>query len=164
MTRTCLLLCLALPLFTQGQSANTASEPPFAAKGAFFAMSVADLDASAKWYAEKFGMKTVKRWPKTKDETFAGIVLGGGGLLVELFQSDEAMPLSKVAPGIQGADFIHGITKSGIIVDDFDKTLALLRARNVEIFLGPYPANDSTAPRNFIIKDNSGTLIQIFGK
>jgi hypothetical protein len=35
----------------------------------------------------------------------------------------------------------------------------MLRARNLQIFLGPYPANDSAALQNLIIKDNSGTLI-----
>ena len=164
MKRVFVFLWLAFPLFTHGQTVKASSEPVFTAQGAFFALSVADLDASADWYAKEFGMKTVKRWPKTKNETFAGVVLVGGGLLVELVQSDEAMPLSKAAPGIKDPDFIHGIIKSGVIVEDFDKTVARLRARNVPIKMGPFPANDSTGLKNIIIEDNSGNLIQFFGE
>jgi hypothetical protein len=70
-------------------------------KGAFFALSVADLDASANWYAEKCGLQA----PKTKTLKSAVIVLvynlAGRGLLVELIQSDEAMPLSKALPELR---------------------------------------------------------------
>jgi hypothetical protein len=42
-------------------------------------------------------------------------------------------------------------------------TLAQLKARNVSIAYGPYPAKPN-APTNFIIQDNVGNLIQFFGK
>ena len=92
------------------------------------------------------------------------IVLAGGGLLVELIQTDEAMPGSNATSGVKAPQPIHGITKSGLIVDNFDETLALLRARNVPILMGPFPAHDSTGLKNFIIKDNGENLIQFFGK
>jgi hypothetical protein len=41
--------------------------------------------------------------------------------------------------------------------------LAVLKARNVQIAYGPYPAK-ADAMGNFIIKDNAGNLIQFFGK
>ena len=43
-----------------------------------------------------------------------------------------------------------------MIVDDFEKTVAMLKARQVEIAFGPFP--------NVIVKDNAGNLIQFFGK
>jgi hypothetical protein len=58
---------------------------------------------------------------------------------------------------------IHGISKVGVIVDDFDGTLATLKSRGVEIFLGPFPARNGQRA-NVIVKDNSGNLIQLFGK
>jgi hypothetical protein len=50
-----------------------------------------------------------------------------------------------------------------MIVDDFDGALAALKARGVEIFLGPYPARNGQRA-NVIVKDNAGNLIQLFGK
>lgn len=160
-----LLLTLVLPVLASAQTANKNSEPPFTAKGAFFALSVANLDASATWYSEKFDLKVVMRAPMTKDVRSAVIVLAGGGLLVELIESENAMPLSKVAPNTkEDRTLIHGVTKAGLIVDDFDTTLALLRERHVPILMGPFPAHDSTEMRNFIIEDNARNLIQFFGK
>jgi hypothetical protein len=101
--------------------------------------------------------------PKTKTVKSAVTVLAGGGLLVELIQNDDARPLGKTALGIQGPEFVHGFTKSGVIVDNFDETVAMLRARKVPILMGPFPAHDSTGLKNLIVKDNAGNLIQFFG-
>jgi len=160
----CLLLMLVLPVQVRAQITDMNSETPFTAKGAFFALSVADLDASAKWYMEKFDLEVVFRAPKTKSVKSAVIVLAGGGLLVELIESEHSSPLSKAAPGIKDRTLIQGVTKTGLIVDNFDRTLAVLRERNVPILMGPYPAHDSTGLRNFIIEDNARNLIQFFGK
>jgi hypothetical protein len=58
---------------------------------------------------------------------------------------------------------VHGIFKAGLIVDDLDKMLAALKTRGVPIFLGPYPARGSVKS-HALIKDNSGNLIQLFGR
>jgi hypothetical protein len=58
---------------------------------------------------------------------------------------------------------VHGISKVGVIVDDFDGTLATLKARGVEIYIGPFPARNGQRA-NVIVKDNAGNLIQFFGK
>src|SRR5262245_58202089 len=129
--------------------------------GAFFALSVADIDASATWYSEKLGLKIVMQPPKTNQSTV--VVLEGGGLIVELIQHDDALPLSEVAPTIQNKILIHGIIKVGVIVDDFDKTVAGLKERNVPIVLGPFPAT-AEQRANVLIQDNEGNLIQFFGK
>jgi hypothetical protein len=86
-------------------------------------------------------------------------VLEGGGLIVELIQHDDATSVNSKKP----SHLIHGISKVGVIVDDFDGTLATLKSRGVEIFLGPFPARNGQRA-NVIEKDNSGNLIQLFGK
>ena len=43
------------------------------------------------------------------------------------------------------------------------RTVAVLKARDVQIAYGPYAARGNSMS-NFIIKDNSGNLIQFFGK
>jgi hypothetical protein len=129
--------------------------------GAFFALSVADVHASADWYSEKLGLKIVMQPPKTDQSTV--IVLEGGGLIVELIQLDNALPLNEAAPSIDNNMLVHGIVKVGIIVEDFDKTVEILKERNVSIVLGPFPAT-AEQRANIIIQDNAGNLIQFFGK
>ncbi|HEY8148055.1 MAG TPA: VOC family protein, partial [Vicinamibacteria bacterium] len=123
---------------------------PFKATGAFFALSVADIQASAKWYSEKLGLKVVMEIPKR--ERSAVIVLEGGGLIVELIQDDEALPLSKAGPALTSRASVHGLFKAGVLVEDFEGTVAMLRARAVEMAYGPYPAREHQRA-NVIIRD-----------
>ena len=157
-----LLIAMLVPRLTLAQSADPSSEPPvIATTGAFFAVSVADMQASADWYSKTFGLKVVMVTPK--NEKAAATVLEGGGLIVELVQHDDALPMSSGAPKVQSALFLHGLFKAGVVVDDFDRTLAVLKARRVEIAFGPFPAR-ANQRANVIIKDNAGNLIQVFGK
>jgi catechol 2,3-dioxygenase-like lactoylglutathione lyase family enzyme len=104
--------------------------------GAFFALSVADLQASSRWYEEHLGLTKVMEQPR--QGTAAVAVLEGGGLIAKLIQDDNAVPL------------------------DFDRALALLRERRVKIAFDPYPARPGQRA-NVIIEDNAGNLIQLFG-
>jgi catechol 2,3-dioxygenase-like lactoylglutathione lyase family enzyme len=149
-------LVLAAPV-TEPQVAET----PFSAHGAFIALSVADVAASARWYREKLGLRVVLEPPRAGEA--AAVILEGGGLLVELVQHDAAKPLGALAPGARGGVFVHGYFKAGLMVDDFDGTMAALRARGVEIAYGPY-AKTATMRANAIIRDNAGNLIQFFGR
>ena len=90
-------------------------------------------------------------------------ILEGGGLIVELMHNPAAVPLSKAAPSITHTTLVHGIFKAGLIVDNYDATLTALRARGVEIAIGPFPAHDGQRA-NFIVRDNAGNLIQFFGR
>ncbi len=157
-----LLVLIAVPRMTPAQVPKTSTKPQaVAATGAFFALSVSDVKASAQWYSEKLGMRVVMVEPK-RDKS-AVVVLEGDGLIVELIQNDDALPLSKAAPGTNGPLLFHGIFKAGVIVDDFDQALARLKTRNVEIAFGPFPARGNQRA-NVIVRDNSGNLIQFFGK
>jgi len=158
----CLLLCLALPSVARGQAAAApAPSAAAAAVGAFFALSVADMDASVRWYTEKLGLEVAMTVPRR--DKVAVTVLEGDGLIVELIQNDDAMPLSRAAPAMANNILVHGIFKVGVIVPDFDRTLATLRARQVEIAYGPFPARPDQRA-NVIVRDNAGNLIQFFGK
>lgn len=149
------LMCVVVALLVQNPT-RAALEPPFASThGAFFALSVADIDASAKWYSEKLGLAVVMRSPQ--QDKASAVVLEGGGLTVELVKHDDAIAPSKESP------LIYGFMKVGLVVDDLDKTIANLKGRGVPIFLGPFPARGNIKS-NAIIKDNAGNLIQFFGK
>ncbi len=90
-------------------------------------------------------------------------VLQGGGLTIELIQHDDARPLREAAPDAKGALFVHGVFKVGVVVENYAEALATLRARQVEIAMGPFPARGDQ-PANLIIKDNAGNLIQVLAK
>lgn len=154
-----LLVLPALPIAES--SAQTHGAPAIPATGAFFALSVADIRASAKWYSEKLGLAVVKEEPNEKGA--AVVVLEGAGLIVELIQHDDAVPLVTAAPGVKSNMLVHGIVKAGAIVADFDETLVTLKQRNVQIAFGPYPAR-AHQRANVIIRDNAGNLIQLFGR
>jgi catechol 2,3-dioxygenase-like lactoylglutathione lyase family enzyme len=153
-----LVAALVAPAFARAQSVAP-TPPAMSANGAFFALSVADLEASIRWYSDKLGLKITMRPPKQNRSAVA--VLEGGGLIVELIQHDDAIPMNQ-ALGAKPSRLIHGISKVGVVVNDFDGTLATLKARGVEIFLGPFPARNGQRA-NVIVKDNGGNLIQFFG-
>jgi catechol 2,3-dioxygenase-like lactoylglutathione lyase family enzyme len=145
-----------------GNAGQQPTAPPFTSvRGAFIGISVADMEASVRWYREKLGLEVIMRPPKVEKST--AVILAGGGLTVELMHHDDAVPLSQAAPAITRNFLVHGIFKAGIVVVDFDKTIAALRARGVPIAIGPFPAS-AQQPANAIIRDNAGNYIQFFGE
>ena len=157
----CFVLCLAIPV-AHAEASESENQPAFSSvSGAFFALSVADMDASVRWYSEKLGLKHVMVVPKR--DRIAVTVLEGGGLIVELIQHDDAVALRKAAPAVSDPQMIHGVFKVGLVVENFEQTLTRLKARRVEIAYGPFPARDRQR-KNVVIRDNSGNLIQFFGK
>jgi catechol 2,3-dioxygenase-like lactoylglutathione lyase family enzyme len=150
-------------LFDGDDSDATAETPAplLTVGGAFFALSVADMEASAKWYSEKLGLSVTMRVLRTA--TPGVTILEGGGLIVELVERADGVPLSTVAPAIKESNRVHGLFKAGFIVDDFDRAVAGLRARGVDIAMGPFPAHDGQRA-NVIIRDNAGNYLQLFAK
>lgn len=159
-----LLLSFVASVGARAQSTEQAATAPvIETRGTFFALSVANMDSSVRWYREKLGLRVAMQVPRTDPTRAAMTLLQGGGLTVELVQHDESVPLRNFLPEPKGALFIHGIFKVGVTVDDFDSTLAALRARGVDIAIGPFPKR-ADQPANAIIRDNAGNYIQIFGK
>jgi catechol 2,3-dioxygenase-like lactoylglutathione lyase family enzyme len=160
-------LTLFLSLLCAGMAMAQKPEPPknspvIVTQGAFFALSVADIQASTKWYEEKLGLKITMQTPKQDGNQ--ATVLEGGGLTVELIQRDAAQPLATATGGkVKDNTLVYGVFKAGVVVDDFDKTLAELKARGVEVAIGPFAAKDKV-PANVIVRDNAGNLLQVFGR
>ncbi|HEX5216309.1 MAG TPA: VOC family protein [Vicinamibacterales bacterium] len=140
--------------------AQTSPAPPPAAvittAGAFFALSVPDLAASAAWYEQKLGLTRVNQGGRM-DRVAGYVALEGGGLIVELIKHDDS-----VRPPASSPELIQGFSKAGALVRDFDRTVAALRARGVVMVMGPFPARENMRA-NVAFKDNAGNLIQLFG-
>jgi len=159
MKRLCALTLMTGALACAAFAVNEDSRA-FTSSGAFFALSVSDIAASARWYEDKLGLKIIAKPPRSGPADV--MVLEGNGLIVELIQHDEAVPRDRLLPAVDDAFRVHGYFKAGLIVKDFDATLAALRTRGVEIAYGPYPAREGQRA-NVIIRDNAGNLIQFFG-
>lgn len=143
--------CLAGPAAAAAQESTTVE-----AAGTFFALSVKDVDVSARWYAETFGL-TIGRRSTAGDAT--SVLLSGKGLEVELIAFHE----STLRPSPFGAgSHERGIVKVGFVVANFEQALARLRARDVDVALGPFPARKGQRT-NVLIRDPEGNLIQLFG-
>ena len=156
----CLLLFVPLALSAQ-PATPPAPEAAATATGAFFALSVSDVRASARWYSEKLGLKVVMEQPMNAGA--AVTVLEGGGLIVELIQHEGAVSLTALEPKVKSNMFVHGVVKAGALLSNFDNAVATMKKRGVDIAFGPYPARENQRP-NAIIRDNAGNLIQFFGQ
>lgn len=147
---------MVLMLATQRAEAQRPVDGPLDfATGGFIALSVANLEASATWYTERLGL--VRAMTVPRQGAMAGVILmEGSGLVVELIQLDSARA------GPERPEMLHGIAKAGILVSNFDSTVARLRARGITFFFGPYPPRGNNRA-NVAFTDNSGNLIQILG-
>lgn len=155
---------IAVSLAAPPQTPASDPRPPFtSAHGAFIALSVADLDASAHWYHEKLGLAIVKARSQSPDGKSFATILSGNQLIVELIQHSDAVALQRVDPNLTRAYQVHGIFKSGLVVDDLDATLKELEARGVNVAFSIF-RDDALAYRTFAVRDNAGNFLQFFGK
>jgi catechol 2,3-dioxygenase-like lactoylglutathione lyase family enzyme len=146
------------------QAARTADTPVLAAHG-YLAFSVPDMNASLRWYTEKLGMRVLFNFPRTETVHAAAAFLQGRDFFVELVQVDSASELSRFLPPREisqggGRQFVFGLFKGGVVVDNLDAAVAALRARGVEIVDGPRPTKRDQ-PANVTIQDNSGNRIAL---
>ncbi len=135
------------------QSTDTASV--VSSRGAFFALSVHDLKASIAWYERVLGLRRTVVIP-ANEPIVGGAVLEGHGIVVELLQRSDA------TRGTSPAELTYGFAKVGLVVGDFDGTVAALRKRGVEFFSGPYAARPGMRA-NVMLRDNAGNMLQILG-
>jgi len=152
-------LAFAITMAPATGFAQASASPVFSTvQGAFFALSVRDLDASIQWYTDKLGLRVVSRM---EHEGVKGAIMEGNGLEIELMSHPAAV--GPADPMDTNAKILtRGIMKAGIRISNFDETITSLRSRGVTIVLGPFPARKDQRA-NALIVDNSGNLIQLFG-
>lgn len=157
----CLLLAAVVGSGVEEAELDAAGRHSLKTLGGFVALSVPNAEATAQWYEQKLGMRVTSRPAAGPD--FRVVVLEGRGWMIELLQRSDGRPLSAVAPQITSRDQIHGIFKVGVLVENFDRTLAFLQSRGVPIAFGPYPAQGNQKA-NVIIRDLDGNLIQFIAR
>lgn len=155
-----LVVAMLLAAPTPASEATSAQSAPLASKGSFIAISVADMDATERWYIDKFGLKRVLALPVRDGRAMR--LLEGDGMIVELIKDPDARPLKALSPPIERDYLVHGIFKGGIFVGDFNAAIARLKERGVAMAFGPFPAT-AEQRANAIIRDNEGNFLQIIG-
>ena len=122
----------------------------------FFALSVADAAAEARWYQEVLGLK-VQRDFRPPGTAIHVVLLKSDALMIELLQHPEAKPLTQAPDRF----LVHGIFKVGFSVPDLDATVQALKAKGV-VFIYEITKDPATGLRFAICKDREGNEIQIF--
>ena len=151
------VLALSAMLFTAATWAGNGDESP-QGDGAFYAISVADLDTMIAWYEGKLGLALVSRGANEQRD---GALLRGPGLLVELAEFRGARPRTALETGVESHE-IHGIFKIGFLVEDVDRRFDQLEAAGVDIFFPVVTADDGL--RTFGIRDPEGNIVQYFSR
>ncbi len=120
------------------------------------ALSVADFDMSAAWYARHFGFKMVEQW--RNGDTRIGL-LAAGEVRIELF----CRPSATAGPDEEG-DLMGSFSRRGwkhvaFTVSDLDATLLKLAAGGITPFAGP-----ADAPPGFryaFLRDPDGHHVEL---
>jgi len=127
-------------------------------RGAFYAVSVQDLDRAIAWYTEHLGFTLTS---KGGNEHRSGALLKRPGTVLELAQFEGAVSRESLKKDLESHQ-VFGIFKLGFLTDNLDDTFEVLKKANVEIFFPIVNASDGN--RTFAIKDPEGNTIQFFGK
>ena len=120
-------------------------------------ISVADIEASVKWYREFLGFETVydTYMPPLKARL---VFMRNGDFELELFEHDESIPLP---PGrlLPNSDIQTQGTKHVCFAHpDVTSFLTDMKSRGVDVVLGPQVMPDGKTMG--FIRDNNGTLIE----
>ena len=121
--------------------------------------TVSDLDASIAWYRETLGFEQLSSygWPGVR-----AAFIGRGDTRIELFQNDEAAPMSDQRRRPETNLRIGGIGHLAVGVADIDVAVADLQGRQVEIVAPPREVPDGSGSRFAFIRDNEGMLVELF--
>jgi len=120
------------------------------------AIRVVDYAGTLRWYTEKLDFHVDVEWPYA-DMQLA--YLSNGTAKVEVLGGATAEP--QPDPISLEPTFRHeGLNHFCLAIEDFDATLAALRARGVEFVGEPFVVEEINRNLAFV-KDNSGNLIEL---
>jgi len=150
-TMTIVLACGAFASYAQE------GELP-ATDGAFYAISVRNIDEAVAWYTKHLGFKIESQGGNDQRR---GALLSRPGAVLELGEFASAIAQEEIRPGLESHE-VYGIFKIGFTTTDLDRTYQILESAGVEVFFPIVTASDGN--RTFGVKDLEGNIIQFFGK
>jgi methylmalonyl-CoA/ethylmalonyl-CoA epimerase len=142
-------------IMTEAQEKETGFDLSFHHIG----ISVANLEESIAWYKEMLGFEEVMRMDR--GETIENMVIGHikrGNCNIELFQVAGAKPLPEYRRDPNADLAVHGLAHFGLQVDDVHGALKELKAKGVEVAMGPI---DTPGVVFVFIRDNSGNALEL---
>jgi catechol 2,3-dioxygenase-like lactoylglutathione lyase family enzyme len=123
---------------------------------------VPNAKESAQWYQDYLGFSVVRvaDGPNGASHT---IMLEQDGVLLEIVEARDSFPLQRVTQ--KKANQLQGIRKFGLVVDKnvFDGLHQTL-VEGKATFVGGVFVDDGLKMQSFIVKDNSGNLVQFFSR
>ena len=129
-----------------------------ATSGAFFAISVRDIDKAIAWYKQYLNFQLESQGA---NEHRKGALLTRSGTILEICEFVGATSREEIQPGLESHQ-LFGIFKLGFTTDKLDDTFTFLEIKGAEIFFPIVEASDGN--RTFGIKDLEGNIIQFFGQ
>jgi catechol 2,3-dioxygenase-like lactoylglutathione lyase family enzyme len=127
-------------------------------EGAFYAISVHNINKTIDWYTKYLGFKVEFQGGNDQRK---GALLSRPGIVLELGEFSSAIRREDIKPNLESHE-IYGIFKIGFMTKNLDETFKTLKDSNVEIFFSIVTTSDGN--RTFGIKDLEGNIIQFFGK
>jgi len=135
----------------------------FEAKPYWAGIAVADVDASAAWYAANLYFTITKRL-NLPEHKLRIVFLDLDGFTLELIESKSSVSFEEVKrhmPALQDRDKLQGFTKLGFLVHDVDALALELKRKGVRLAMEP--TNDpSFGTRFLLVSDNDGNMLQFF--
>lgn len=142
-----LLVCMLVSRVDAGEFPET--------NGAFYAISVQNIDQSIAWYTKHLGFKLQA---KGGNDVRKGALLTRPGAVLELGEFMNAVARD---PDVESHE-VYGIFKLGFTTAHLDDTYTFIEEAGVEVFFPIVTASDGN--RTFGVKDMDGNIIQFFGK
>jgi catechol 2,3-dioxygenase-like lactoylglutathione lyase family enzyme len=154
-----LLVCLE----TRGHSSLQTNRPSIGTPtGSFCALLVPNAKESAQWYQDYLGFSIVRvaDGPNGASHT---IMLEQDGVLLEIIEARDSFALQRVTQ--KKVTELQGIRKFGLVVekDVFDGLHQTLVEKKAT-FVGGVFVDDGLKVRSFVVRDNSGNLVQFFSR
>jgi hypothetical protein len=150
---------LSLTVAVCGAALALASDSPAQQAGrGFAAITIADLAATESWYESHLGTRRLSA-SRAPSGVGQNVVIGNDYFTFELIHFAAPAPSDTVQKNLRAV----GLQKVGIWVEAavFDSVYRHLEARNAT-FVGGILTDRALNARTFIVRDNSGVLLQYF--
>jgi catechol 2,3-dioxygenase-like lactoylglutathione lyase family enzyme len=121
-------------------------------------ISVANLEESIAWYKEMLGFEEVMRMSEDAANKMEIGHIKRSNCYIELFKVEGAKPLPEYRLDPSSDLRVHGLKHFAFKVDDAHAAVKELKAKGVEIAMGPI---DSPGACFVFIRDNSGNTLEL---
>lgn len=146
-----------------GTAPPPASDPLASAQPCLVALSVLDLDASARWYENVAGFRKLRTIDLPK-QSLRIVFLERNGFQIEMIEFKRTVSYEAIRSKFANVDDrakVQGFTKLAFRVTDLDRVAAVLKQRKAHV-LFDVRTDNVTGDKWMIVQDNEGNWLQFF--